>query len=112
MSPNSSNTTGLNERRSFGVQPAGCGLEVLVGRAGSVGGTDAAVESTWRYSQRPLACPAETEPQSPRAAGYTGTFVALLVVVSDLQRKRTRNHESFNPNLLLRFAQETPGGTT
>jgi hypothetical protein len=37
------------------VQPAGRGLEVLVGRAEGVGGMDAAVKPTWRYSRRPLA---------------------------------------------------------
>jgi hypothetical protein len=39
------------------VQPAGRGLEVLVGRAEGVGGMDAAVKPTWRYSRRPLADP-------------------------------------------------------
>jgi hypothetical protein len=38
-----------------GVQPAGRGIEVLVGRAEGVGGMDAAVKPTWRYSRRPLA---------------------------------------------------------
>jgi carbonic anhydrase len=37
------------------VQPAGRDLEVLVGRAEGVGGMDAAVKPTWRYSRRPLA---------------------------------------------------------
>jgi hypothetical protein len=37
------------------VQPAGRDLEVLVGRAEGVGGMDAAVNPTWRYSRRPMA---------------------------------------------------------
>jgi hypothetical protein len=38
-----------------GVQPAGRGLEVLVGRTEGVGGMDAADKPTWRYSRRHLA---------------------------------------------------------
>jgi hypothetical protein len=43
----------------------------MEGRAEGVGGLDAADKPTWSYSRRPLACPTETEPHSPRAAGYT-----------------------------------------
>jgi hypothetical protein len=43
------------KRRPKRVQPAGRGLEVLVGRAEGVGGMDAAVKPTWRYSRLHLA---------------------------------------------------------
>jgi hypothetical protein len=39
---------GCPRNASYRVQPAGRGLEVLVGRAEGVGGMDAAVKPTWR----------------------------------------------------------------